>query len=159
MIAAPEIGLAVRGDAAVIAAMSRDLVEQGLAWRWTPPRVLRAMRDEAINVAVARLAGAVAGFAIMQYKDDEAHLLLLAVAPAHRRRGVGAALMAWLEATALTAGTGCIYLEARARNAGARAFYRRLGYVEIATIPGLYAQGEDGVRIAKDLWAQPRRRV
>jgi ribosomal-protein-alanine N-acetyltransferase len=159
MIVAPDIALAGRGDAARIAMMSRDLVEQGLAWRWTPPRVLRAIRDEAINVVVARLAGTVAGFAIMQYKDDEAHLLLLAVDPPQRRKGVGAALMGWLEATALTAGTGCLYLEARSRNVIARAFYRRLGYIEISIVHDLYAQNEDGIRIAKDLWAQPRGRA
>jgi ribosomal-protein-alanine N-acetyltransferase len=154
MIADCEISLAQAGDARFIAMMSRDLVEHGLAWRWTPPRILRVIRDPAINVAVAREKGQLAGFAIMQYKDDEAHLLLLAVDAAHRRKGVGRALMDWLETTALTAGTGCIYLEARASNAEARAFYGRLGYLEIVGVPGLYSNSEDGVRLAKDLWAQ-----
>lgn len=153
MIADREISLAQAGDARFIAMMSRDLVEHGLAWRWTPPRVLRVMRDPAINVAIAREKGRLAGFAIMQYKDDEAHLLLLAVDAAHRRKGIGRALMDWLETTALTAGTGCIYLEARASNVEARAFYARLGYLEIAGVPGLYSNSEDGVRLAKDLWA------
>jgi ribosomal-protein-alanine N-acetyltransferase len=152
MIADREIGLALPGDARRIAMMSRDLIEQGLAWRWTPPRILRVMRDPAINVAIAREKGELAGFAIMQYKDDEAHLLLLAVDARQRRKGIGSALMGWLEATALTAGTGCIYLEARAANAEARAFYRNLGYIEITTVPELYSNTEDGVRIAKDLW-------
>jgi ribosomal-protein-alanine N-acetyltransferase len=111
------------------------------------------MRDPAINVAVAREKGRLAGFAIMQYKDDEAHLLLLAVDAAHRRKGIGRALMDWLETTALTAGTGCIYLEARASNVDARAFYARLGYLEVVDVPGLYSNSEDGVRLAKDLWA------
>lgn len=134
--------------------MSRDLVELGLGWRWTPPRILRAIRDPAINVVVAREKDALIGFAVMQYKDDEAHLLLLAVDPAQRRKRVGALLMAWLEATALAAGTGCIYLEARASNTQARAFYARLGYLEVDDIAGLYSDSEDGVRLAKDLWAQ-----
>ncbi|MFC5489820.1 GNAT family N-acetyltransferase [Dokdonella soli] len=155
MIATPEISLAVRADAPRIAAMSRDLVEQGLGWRWTPSRILRVMRDRATNVAVAREGEGISGFGIMQYKDDEAHLLLLAVDPMRRRKGIGSALMAWLETTALTAGTGCIYLEARARNAEARAFYGRLGYIEILTVRGLYSNSEDGIRIAKDLWSKP----
>lgn len=152
MIATPEIGLAVRADAPRIAMMSRDLIEQGLGWRWTPSRILRAIGDRAVNVVVAREKTEITGFAIMQYKDDEAHLTLLAVEPARRRKGIGRALIAWLETTALNAGTGCIYLEARARNTEARAFYRRLGYVEIMTVPGLYSDSEDGIRIAKDLW-------
>ncbi|HEY0178940.1 MAG TPA: hypothetical protein VGC30_04835, partial [Dokdonella sp.] len=77
VIADRDIALAVRGDARRIAMMSRDLVEHGLGWRWTEPRILRVMRDAAINVVVARDKGEIAGFAIMQYKDDEAHLLLL----------------------------------------------------------------------------------
>lgn len=155
MIAAPEIGLALRADAPRIATMSRDLVEQGLGWRWTPSRVLRVMRNPAINVIVARNAGAVAGFGIMQYREEEAHLLLLAVDPAYRRKGVGSALMEWLETTALVAGAGCVHLEARACNTEARAFYRQRGYIEIALVQGLYSSCEDGIRIAGDLWSKP----
>ncbi|MEO7324299.1 MAG: GNAT family N-acetyltransferase [Dokdonella sp.] len=153
MIVDREIGLATAADARAIAMMSRDLIEHGLAWRWTPPRILRVIRDPAINVVVAREKGELAGFAIMQYKDEEAHLLLLAVAAAQRRKGIGRDLMDWLETTALTAGTGCIYLEARATNIAARAFYCRLGYLEIADVPELYSNSEDGVRFGKDLWS------
>ncbi|HET6631135.1 MAG TPA: GNAT family N-acetyltransferase [Rhodanobacteraceae bacterium] len=153
MIAEHEIALAVAADATRIATMSRDLIEHGLAWRWTPPRILRMIRDPATNVAVARGPAGVTGFALMRYKDDEAHLLLLGVDPGQRRTGVGRALMRWLEASALTAGIGFVYLEARARNTEARAFYRELGYVEIRTVRGLYSNDEDGVRIARDLWA------
>jgi ribosomal protein S18 acetylase RimI-like enzyme len=156
VIAEHDIGLALVGDATRIATMSRDLIEHGLAWRWTPPRILRMIRDPATNVAVARDATAVNGFALMQYKDDEAHLLLLGVDPAQRRRNIGRALIRWLEATALTAGIGRIYLEARTRNVDARAFYRALGYVEIRSVCGLYSDNEDGVRIARDLWEPPR---
>ena len=59
---------------------------------------------------------------------------------------------AWLEACALTAGIGTVYLEARLRNQEARSFYRRLGYREIALVRGYYQGREDGVRIARDLW-------
>jgi ribosomal-protein-alanine N-acetyltransferase len=152
VIADRRIGLAARGDARRIAMMSRDLVEQGLGWRWTEPRILRVMRDPAINVVVARDKGDIAGFAVMQYKEDEAHLLLLAVDPLCRRRRFGRDLMAWLENTALTAGIGCIYLEARSRNVGARAFYAGLGYLEVKAVRHLYSNEEDGVRLARDLW-------
>ncbi|MEO7433731.1 MAG: GNAT family N-acetyltransferase [Dokdonella sp.] len=153
MIADCEIALARPADSRRIAMMSRDLVEHGLTWRWTPQRILRVIHDASINVAVARDKGALAGFAVMQYKDDEAHLLLLAVDYAYRQKGVGSALMGWMEATALVAGTGCIYLEARKANAQARQFYARLGYREVAEVTGLYSNNEDGVRLAKDLWA------
>ena len=155
MISEHEVGLARTQDAARIAEMSRDFIEYGLGWKWTAARVLRCVHDSSINVAVAREGNTLMGFAIMQYQEDEAHLLLFAVGAAHRRRGVGSALLSWLEATALTAGIGVIYLEARTRNGEARAFYRRHGYSEIARVRGMYRGVEDGVRIAKDLWSQP----
>src|SRR5438445_45553 len=144
--------LATRDDSAAIAAMSRDLIERGLGWSWTPRRVQRSIADAHTNVVVALDAQHLAGFGIMRYHDDEAHLLLLAVNPADRRRGVGAALVTWLEKAALVSGVGQVYLEARAGNLQARAFYRRLGYLEVQRVPGYYQGVEPGVRMAKDLW-------
>lgn len=141
-------------DARRIAEMSRDFVEAGLGWRWTAERVLRNIRNAATNVVVAHQAGRVSGFGIMEYKEEEAHLVLLAVDASLRRRGIGSSLVAWLEATARTAGIGLIFLEARAKNHEALAFYRKLGYKEVGIIPGYYLGLEDGVRIAKDLWSR-----
>jgi ribosomal-protein-alanine N-acetyltransferase len=151
------VELARPADAFRIAAMSRDYIEHGLGWKWTAARVLKCVRDPATNVIVVREGSGLIGFAIMQYKDDEGHLLLFAVDAARRRRAIGSALLAWLEATALTAGIGVIYLEARIRNSVAREFYRMHGYVEVARVPRMYRGIEDGVRIAKDLWAGARR--
>jgi ribosomal-protein-alanine N-acetyltransferase len=154
---APTIRLALRADAASIAGMSRDLIEHGLGWSWHGRRVLRSIDDARTNVAVATEGeGPPIGFGIMKYHDDEAHLLLLAVQPAHGRRGIGSALVGWLESSARVAGIGQVYLEARAGNAAARAFYRRLGYGEIQRVPGYYQGVEPSIRMAKDLWtAQP----
>ncbi len=146
-----DIGLALPGDAAAIALMSRDLVESGLGWRWTPDRILDSIRDGATNVAVARDGRRLAGFGIMVYREEEAHLLLLAVQASHRRRGIGSALVGWLEAPALAAGIGMVRLEARTANRGALAFYRRLGYKEMQVIRGYYRGREDCIWIAKDL--------
>ena len=163
-MAGPPIALrlATRDDAPGIAALSRDRIEHGLGWRWTAPRVLRSVRDPATNVVVADAHGAaLLGFGIMKYHDDEAHLLLLAVQAGAERRGIGRALMAWLEQSARVAGIGHVSLEARLVNASARAFYAGLGYRELQTVRGYYA-GEDGhggredaVRLGKDLWEAP----
>lgn len=153
MIEQFEIRLAVAGDARRIAEMSRDTIEQGLGWRWTTKRVLDNVRDRDTNVVVACHHHSLVGFGIMKYNNEEAHLMLLAVSDSHRRKGIGSALLSWLELPALTAGIGCIYLEARQVNNGARDFYRRLGYREIRTLRGYYLGREDAVQIAKDLWA------
>jgi len=150
MIDAGEIRLALPQDAVRIATMSRDYVEDGLGWGWTPARVLRSIRDRATNVVVAECGADLAGFGIMKYLDDDAHLLLFAVRPEYRRRGVGSGLVAWLESTATTAGIELIFLETRATNTAAREFYAARGYHELATLPRYYGS-EDAVRIGKDL--------
>jgi len=150
MIDASEIRLALPQDAVRIATMSRDYVEHGLGWGWTPARVLRSIRDRATNVVVAECGADLAGFGIMKYLDDDAHLLLFAVRPEYRRRGVGSGLVAWLESTATTAGIELIFLETRATNTAAREFYAARGYRELATLPRYYGS-EDAVRIGKDL--------
>src|SRR5580700_8278615 len=92
--------LARSSDAGEIAEMSRELIEQGLAWSWIPARVERAIKSRDSCVLVARRDERVAAFAIMHFADEIAHLNLLAVAPRHRRQGLGRRLLEWLFATA-----------------------------------------------------------
>jgi ribosomal-protein-alanine N-acetyltransferase len=143
------IRFATRADAAAIAEMSRDLIERGLGWSWTRERVLRSVRHPDTNAVVALREGERAGFGIMKYGEDEAHLLLLAVRPGHARHGVGSALVEWLERSARVAGIATVSLEARAGNLSARSFYARLGYVEMQTMPGYYDGREASVRMTK----------
>lgn len=146
------IRLARAEDAPQMALLSRDLIEAGLGWRWTPSRVRHKLRDRATNGLVATDGQRVVGFALMQYLEEQAHLLLFAVTVPSRRSGVGRAMLEWLEETALVAGIGRIELEVRACNLGARAFYRVLGFEEGATVPGYYAGVEAAVRMRRDLW-------
>lgn len=151
------IRLARATDAPQMALLSRDLIEAGLGWRWTPSRVRHTLRDRATNGLVAIEGQHVVGFALMQYLEERAHLLLLAVAVPSRRSGVGRAMLQWLEKTALVAGIGTIELEVRARNLGARAFYRVAGFEEGVMVPGYYAGIEAAVRMRRDLWSRAPR--
>ena len=151
MIDQYDISLAVASDAAAISELSRDAIEQGLPWSWTPRRVARSIRDRSTNVIVARQPGGLFGFAIMKYEEEEAHLLLLAVQSAQRRKGVGSALLAWLEATVSVAGIGIVRLETRAKNDEGRSFYRHHGFEEVGLHEGYYQGVEDAMRMAKDL--------
>jgi len=150
-----EIALARPADAQKISELSRDAIEHGLPWSWTPRRVMRNIHDVSTNVAVARRGERVLGFAVMRYGDEEAHLLLLAVQAVLRRRGLGSALLVWLEATARVAGVGLIRLEARAANTAARSFYRHHGFTETGLHHGYYQGVEDAVRMTKDLKLLP----
>ena len=143
------IQLATPADAVDIACLSRDTIEQGLPWRWTPARVQRCIRDRATNVAVVREPEAFRGFGIMRYGEEEAHLLLLAVHPERRRLGIGSALLAWLEEVARAAGVACVRLEARQQNEAARCFYNEHGYHEGALRNDRYATSVHGVTLEK----------
>jgi GNAT superfamily N-acetyltransferase len=58
----------------------------------------------------------------------------LAVEPAHRREGVGAALIRVAEFAAGELGLPRVVVECSPRNADALAFYARLGYVPVSTV-------------------------
>ncbi len=150
-----EIAPARSADVQTIAEMSRRLVEVGLPWTWTPERVMRHFRHPESLVITARSTGygasTLAGFAIMHFGDDIAHLNLLAVDSAHQRLGLGRQLVSWLEHTAVTAGTFTICLEVRARNPVALLFYRRLGFLETNRLPRYYSGREDALRLMRSL--------
>lgn len=152
MIISPHVSLANESDARGIAEMSRDYVEYGLGWSWTPSRILKAIRDDSTNVAVVRERGLVLGFGIMRYAELKAHLTLLAVRPTERKRGLGAVLLTWLEKSALAAGIERVQLEARCDNPVAIVFYRELGYEDAGTVPGYYRGEVDALRLEKSLW-------
>jgi ribosomal-protein-alanine N-acetyltransferase len=140
-----------RDDAPRLAAMSEAYVEAGLRPAWGASRISWHVRNADSVVLTARNLGRIAGFAIMRYADDSAHLNLLAVEPAHRRRGVARRLLEWLEESALTAGTFTVGLELRKGNEGARAFYATLGYLESGEVPGYYQGVESALRLKRDV--------
>jgi len=145
------IGLARAGDAREIAEMSRDLIEQGLTWSWTPARVQHFISGPESSVVVARRERRIAAFAIMHFGDDVAHLNLLAVAPEHRRQGLGSQLMDWLTKTALEAGVFRINLELRTHNEGAKIFYSRMGFEQLGIVQGYYQGREAALRMSRRL--------
>ena len=151
-----EIAPARLADATRIARMSRELIEGGLPWSWTPERVAASVRGKESIVVVARTPPArpdrrVAGFGIMRYGDDEAHLDLLGVDPGHRREGLGRRIVEWLEKVALVAGITAVFLEVREQNQGARAFYERLGYRNLERLAGYYQGRESAIRMGREI--------
>ena len=66
MISDYDISLAVPADARRVAELSRDSIEHGLEWSWTPRRVQKSVADASTNVVVAREGNRFVGFAIMK---------------------------------------------------------------------------------------------
>ena len=80
------------------------------------------------SVSGGCVEGAVVGTALAGDDGHRGWVHLLAVAPAHRRRGIGSALMRCVEAE--LAGRGCpkLNLQVRAGDPGAVRFYERIGF-------------------------------
>jgi ribosomal protein S18 acetylase RimI-like enzyme len=138
-------------DAQGIAEISRSVIEAGLQPTWPAQRVLRHIDDRESVVLTASVGTSLAGFAIMQFAETTAHLNLLAVLPDRQRRGIGRALLRWLEASAVTAGTFVISLELRATNATAREFYGACGYGQVGFVLGYYQGIDSAIRMSRDL--------
>ena len=160
------LGLAHSDEAREIAEMSRDLIEHGLAWSWTPARVQHFITGNESSVVVVRnnrrgdprygdhppgARRGIEGFAIMHFGDEVAHLNLLAVAPENRRQGLARKLMDWLTATAMEAGVFRIDLELRAHNDQARAFYEKLGFTQQGVVQNYYQGREAALRMSRRL--------
>lgn len=143
--------LAQPTEALEIARLTRDLIEDGLPWSWTPERIERLIRAPETVVLVARSGPHVAGFGVMQYDAREAHLILLAVAPRWRRNAIGSRLLEWLEKSARVAGLAHVDLEVRARNRAARQFYEAHGYQMRDYVPRYYGGREAAIRMRHPL--------
>ena len=149
MISHLTIRIATAADAAAIAALSRDEIEHGLPWTWRAPRVRHAIADPDTNVIVAGPPGAVVAFGVMYYAQEDAHLLLFAVHRSQQRRGVGSALLQWLEEAAVAAGAKKIRVETRMDGEAARSFYNERGYHERGIVRRMYSGRLDGVTLEK----------
>lgn len=91
------------------------------------------------------LLGFVCAWAVL----DELHLLQIGVAPEARRGGLASVLhAALLDASRGRASAG--WLEVRADNPAAIAFYSRLGWAEVGRRPRYYSDGRDAILFRLD---------
>ena len=144
-----DLGFASARDARYLAVLARDLIEAGLGWGYRPNRIAALIRDPETVALVARERSRPVGFAIMRFGDERAHLVLLAVQPAHQRRGIGRRLIEWQLESALVAGLTSVHVELRASNAAAYAFYRSAGFAETFRVPGYYGGRETALRMIR----------
>jgi [ribosomal protein S18]-alanine N-acetyltransferase len=103
--------------------------------------------------------GGLAGYAVCSAAGDEGEILNVAVAQAHRRRGIGRLLLEacldWLEER----GASRVYLEVRRSNAAAIAMYGARGFETTGVRSGYYRKPtEDAVTMALDLPPSPARK-
>jgi ribosomal-protein-alanine acetyltransferase len=81
-------------------------------------------------VWIARQNGEIIGMVVARTASGEAEILNLAVGRAWRRHGTGRRLVEEALTACKAAGARSAFLEVRESNAGARAFYASLGFLE-----------------------------
>lgn len=99
-------------------------------------------------------AGEICAYGILMMGVEEAHLLNITVAALAQRRGLGRALLGFLEMRSRDFGARAMLLEVRPSNANARALYQSAGYREHAVRRNYYpcAHGrEDALLMIKSL--------
>jgi ribosomal protein S18 acetylase RimI-like enzyme len=99
---------------------------------------------------VAEIDGALAGFAIGHRSGSRGHVVTIDVAAAHRRGGVGRALLRELVRRLEDSGARRIRLEVDLRNAAAIRFYEGLGFRESRCLRGYYGPDLDGLEMVRE---------
>ena len=80
---------------------------------------------------VATAGDQVAGYAVAHYAGDEGEILNLGVGTAHRRRGIGRALVEEILRMLGRRGVRSAYLEVRESNSAAQRLYEALGFTKV----------------------------
>jgi ribosomal-protein-alanine N-acetyltransferase len=128
----PRLAAADAADIDAIMTVMNAAFEPGFGEAWSAPQVLGSLAMGTAWARVARAAeNAPLGFTLCRQIGPEAELLLIGVAAAARRGGVGRTLLAAAAVDARERGASTMFLEVRDGNAAALALYHAAGYAVI----------------------------
>jgi ribosomal-protein-alanine N-acetyltransferase len=99
-----------------------------------PPEAFTGLLESPGVFALAAVTNAPVALILMRAVADEAEVLTLAVAPAHRRRGAAKALLTAGLDLAAAAGAQTAFLEV--------ALYHGAGFAQVGRRPGYYARAD-----------------
>lgn len=142
MSRAPDIIDGGPADLATVMAVMNDSFDPRFGEGWTLSQCAGLLPMPGVWLRLAHLDGVTAGFALARIVADEAELLLLAVEPGARRRGVGRALLADFIAGAGARGAGRLHLEVRDGNPAIRLY--QAARFTLAGRRRNYYRGDDG---------------
>ncbi len=122
--------------------MMADAFDPRWGEAWTRNQVIGILAVPGVWLTIAERGGRSAGFALVRGVLDEAELLLLAVIPEMRRRGVAAALLRSVVGDCAFRGITSLHLEVREGN-DAINLYRNSGFTKVGERRDYY-RGADG---------------
>jgi ribosomal-protein-alanine N-acetyltransferase len=138
---------ASEGDIPEVVAMERACYSDP----WPANSFSTLPTNDRVCFVVARnsATAALVGFAIAWHVETEGELANLAVAPEHRRKGIGQALLDAVTTDALGRGTSELYLEVRESNSAARQLYGAAGFEEVGRRKRYYRRPEEDALILR----------
>ena len=126
------------------------LHEEDFVRPWSGGEFSALLEEETVFGFAGREIGAgnapPAGFVLARLAAGEGEILTIAVARAHRRRGLGWLLMDAVLRELHAERAEALFLEVDETNTPALALYRRLGFREVGKRPAYYGTREDGRR-------------
>jgi ribosomal-protein-alanine N-acetyltransferase len=117
---------------------------------WDPHAYETELGNRSACYLVARVDGEIVGYAGMWVVMDEAHVTTLAVAPEHRRKGIGERLLVALIEEAIWRGAIRASLEVREHNHVAQTLYRKHGFRTAAVRKRYYSDNQENALV---MWA------
>ena len=139
-----EIRPYANSDEGVVAQLWGDVFASAPTWNHPETDIHRKLAVQRELFLLAVVDGQVVGTAMAGYDGHRGWVYYLAVAPGHRRKGIGTALMRRVERDLAAMGCPKLNLQVRASNEAVVAFYRKLGY-----------QVEERISLGKRLVADP----
>ena len=119
---------------------------------WSEKSIAAEVNNPLSYWLVAEDAGEVCGYVGSQSVLDAADMMNLAVAPGHRRKGVGEALVDALTQHLCQNNVIALLLEVRVSNAPAIALYQKMGFEQVGCRPKYYRNPrEDALILRKEL--------
>ena len=131
------------GDVPAVMRVMEAAFDAAYGEAWSAAQLLTLFALPSARVAVAWDGDRACGFSAARMAGPESELLLLAVDPADRGRGIGQRLMDDWQAWAAEQGAEDYFLEMRADN-DAIHLYESAGFAECGRRPAYY-RGNDGV--------------
>jgi ribosomal-protein-alanine N-acetyltransferase len=129
-------------DIALVDTLMAAAFDSRFGEAWTRNQALGVMAMPGVRLTLAMLDDEPAGFALVRSVADEAELLLLAVDPTYRRRGVATALLRGIVDDGRAGGVADLHLEVRAGNDAVR-LYTAHGFAKVGERRGYY-RGKTG---------------
>lgn len=133
--------------------VARDMPEvlqieaNSFEFAWDAKDFQRALKTEGVIGMVASVKHHVQGYMVFQLGENNLHLLNMAVAPDHRRLGIGATMVARMVDWLANNKRNHITLELRETNLPAQLFFRRMGFKAVRVERRFYQDTDESAYV------------